>query len=116
MSKNTSEFWSSWKHLYSKNKSDLHTVVNGETEKKEIANAFQKHFVKVSLPNNHDRVNQLNEDFRNKYNEVLEAHNDCSCSLHKVTLETVLDATFRMKKGKSCDDSHISVKKCLENP
>ena len=114
--KNSTEFWKSWKHLYNSNKSSLHTVVNGVTAKEEIVESFKGHFVKISQPNNSQRVDQLNEIFQKKYDEAREAHSNCSCSSHKVSLETVLDASFSLKKGKSSDDAQISAEHIFNAP
>ena len=116
VSKNTTEFWSSWKRMYSKNKSDLHTVVDGKTTKNEIAESFRGHFVKVSLPNSQERVHLMDRDFRDKYSETLENHTNCSCATHNVTLEGVLDATFKLKKGKCSDDAHVSAEHFFNAP
>ena len=51
VAKNTTEFWKQWKCLHNKNKSGLHSVVNGVTGKAEIAESFKGHFLKVSQPN-----------------------------------------------------------------
>ena len=44
------------------------------------------------------------------------SHTNCTCSKHKVTLSNVLDATFSMKKGKSCDDALISAEHYFNAP
>ena len=51
ISKGKTQFWKTWKQLYNKNSSDLHTVVNGVSKKEEIVDAFKTHFVKISEPN-----------------------------------------------------------------
>ena len=106
-SKNTTDFWKSWKRLYSKNHSDLHTVVDGIASTDGIAASFKSHFVKVSQPNDQQRVNQLNRQFDEKYREAIAGHINCSCSTHQITLENVIDSVYSMTKGKSCDDSQI---------
>ena len=66
ISKNTNDFWKSWNQLHNKKKSDLHTVVNGVNTKPEIAESFNGHFLKVSKPNNQQRVDELNQLFENE--------------------------------------------------
>ena len=114
-SKSTTDFWKSWKQLYSKSQSDLHTVVNGTSSKSEIADNFKSHFVKVSLPNNQQRVDSLEKTFKEKYQEEIAGHN-CSCSSHRITLDTVIDAAFSMKKGKSGDDSFVHAEHFFNAP
>ena len=48
LSKNPTEFRKSWKQMYSKSRSDLHTVINGFSSKSDITNTFKNHFIKVS--------------------------------------------------------------------
>ena len=115
-SKNTTEFWKSWKYMYNKNKSHLHTVVNGFTEKTDIADSFKNHFTDVSKPNNQEKVDQLNNKFRTKYAEALAAHSNCNCHSQAITLENVLDAAFSLKKGKSADDHLVSAEHFFNAP
>lgn len=115
-SKSTTEFWKSWKLLYNSNKSDLHSVVNGVSATDEIAESFKNHFVKVSQPNNLQRVVHLDHLFKSEYNAACESHTNCSCANHKITLENVLDSTFSLKKGKCCDDSRISAEHFFNAP
>ena len=115
-SKSTTEFWKSWRKLYCKNQSDLHTVVNGVTSKTEIAESFKNHFVKVSEPNNRQRVDRLNDDFRVQYQDVLADHGNCSCSSHYISLNNVIDAAFSMQKGKCSDDSSIHAEHIFNAP
>ena len=116
ISKNTPEFWKSWKRIYSKNSSGLHSVVNGVSAKRDIADSFKNHFVNVSKPNNLQRVKQLDVEFKKKYKDVIESHSNCTCSSYHVTLECVLDATFKLKKGKSADDQGINDEHLYEAP
>ena len=114
--KNTTNFWKSWKHLYRSNGSSLHTVVNGISAKEEIVESFKSHFVKVSQPNSSQRVHQLKETFQKEYDEARQSHSNCSCSSHKVSLQTVLDACFSLKQGKSCDDALVSAEHIFNAP
>ena len=116
LSKNTTKFWKSWKKLYSRNSSGLHSVVNGVTAKKDIANSFKSHFVNVSKPNSPQRVEQLNHKFQTEYEKAMASHSNCNCSSYHVTLECVLDATFKMKKGKTADDQGINAEHLFEAP
>ena len=114
--KKTRDFWKAWKQLYNKNNPGLHTVVNGVSAKEEIANSFKGHFVKISQPNNRQRVENLNESFRKKYDETCSSHSNCTCSSHHISLSTVLDACFSLKKGKSSDDALISAEHFFNAP
>ena len=116
ISKNTTDFWKSWKHLYNKNKSDLHTVVNGVTTKPEIADSFKGHFVKVSKPNNERRVDELNELFEKEYDSARKSHSNFNCSTHNATLESVIDATFSLKKDKCADDGGLNAEHFFNAP
>ena len=115
-SKNTTEFWKSWKRIYNSNQSDLHTVVNGLTSKEEISESFKSHFVKVSQPNNRQRVNELKNTFEDKYKEEVTNHHNCSCNAHSVTTENVVDAILSLKKGKCSDDQSISAEHFFHAP
>ena len=115
-SKSTNEFWKSWRQLYNKAKSDLHTVVNGVSTKEEIADSFKSHFVKVSLPNNQQRVDQLENSFKDSYEQAVNSHSNCSCSNHSISLENVIDAVFSLKKGKSADEASISAEHFFNAP
>ena len=57
------KFWKSWRSLYSKNKSHLSPVVDGKTTKKEIADSFCQTFQKNALPNDEQKVNEVNKKF-----------------------------------------------------
>ena len=113
--KNTTKFWRSWKEIYNKNPSHLHSVVNGVTDKEEIVKSFSSHFAKVSQPNNTDRVEELKREFECKHQEAV-AHHVCDCKSRLVTLDQVLDATFSLKKGKSVDDDKISAEHFFNAP
>ena len=115
--KDTDSFWKSWKRLYNKNGSHLHPVVNGTSSKQEIANAFKDHFMAHSKPNDESRVKELNEEFMMKYKELKNTHHlDCNCISYSLSLSTVVDAIFSMKKGKSCDDDGLSAEHFFNAP
>ena len=116
ISKDTTKFWQTWKQLYSSSKSHLHTVVNGVTSKEDIANSFKDHFVKVSMPNSQDRVDQLNAEYQKEFQKAEDSHGECSCKSHTASLENVLDAAFKLEKGKSSDDSSISAEHFFNAP
>ena len=116
LSKGTTQFWKSWKQLYNKGQSDLHTVVNGVTSKKEIANSFKTHFTDVSKPNSQSRVDELKSAFDEKYREATSNHINCSCSSYRVSVDDVIDATFSMQKGKCSDDSLIHAEHFFNAP
>ena len=114
-SKDTNQFWNSWKQLYRKDKSHLHPVVNGVTDKKEIVNSFSSHFEKVSKPNNVEKVESVKDEFQSIYHDTLLNH-ECDCHSHNVTLQTVLDATFSLKKGKCGDDEKVNAEHFFNAP
>ena len=116
ISKNTPEFWKSWKQLYSRKSLGLHSVVNGVTAKSDIADSFKNHFVNVSKPNNPLRVEQLDREFRHEYENATASHTNCTCSSYCASLECVLDATFKLKKGKSADDQGLYAEHFFEAP
>ena len=116
LTKSTTEFWKSWKQLYSKNQSDLHSVVNGVTSKTEITDSFKTHFIKVSKPNNQQQVDQLKADFEAQYRDALASHTNCSCASHRISLKDVIDAVYSMKKGKCCDDTSIHAEHIFNAP
>ena len=93
--------------MYSKSRSDLHTVVNGVSSKTEIADSFKNHFMKVSQPNNQQRVDCLRDSFAEQYQEAIDSLTNCSCSSYSFSLENIVDATYSMNKGKCCDHSSI---------
>ena len=107
--KNTDQFWKSWKKQYNVNGSHLHPVVNGLSSEGDIANSFQTHFEAVSKPNDAERVGNIDKLFRNEYAKARESHmSSCNCSKHAISLDSILDATFSLKKGKSFDDDSLS--------
>ena len=101
--------------LYSKNQSNLHPVVNGISDKVGIVDSFSSHFSKVSKPNNVDRVNALNKTFQSTYQDAIDEHS-CTCISYSISLQTVLDAAFSMKKGKSFDDEKLSAEHFFHAP
>ena len=116
VSKSQTEFWKSWKQLYSKSQPGLHTVVNGVSSKKEIADSFKEHFIKVSKPNNLQRVEHLEASFTEKYLKATNSHANCSCSSYQMSLQNILDAVFSMKKGKCGDDDSIHAEHFFNAP
>ena len=114
-SKDTTQFWKSWKEIYNKNKSNLHPVVNGVTDKKAIVELFSAHFRKVSKPNNAAQVESLKNEFHSKHLEAVSLH-ECDCHTYSFSLQTVIDATFSLKKGKCCDDDKIPAEHFFNAP
>ena len=115
--KDTNQFWKEWKKQYGSNKSHLHPVVDGISSKPDIAENFKTHFTAISKPNNAERVAQIDAEFCHKYAEAKSAHEQsCHCDEHRVSLDTVIDATFSMKKGKSKDDEGVSAEHFFHAP
>ena len=85
----------------------MHTVVNGVSSKNDISNTFKDHFIKVSQPNNQQRVDELAANFTESYKKAVDSHTNCSCSSYSFSIENIIDATYSMNKGKCCDDTSI---------
>ena len=108
------KFWKSWRSLYSKNKSHLSPVVDGKTTKKEIADSFCQTFQKNALPNDEQKVNEVNKKFDLAYETLQSSHSsNCKCDSYNITLENVVDAIHTLKMGKSLDDDGISAEHIL---
>ena len=113
-SNDTDKFWKSWRSLYSKNKSHFSPVVDGKTSKKEIANSFCQCFQKNALPNDAQKVNEMNNKFDHAYENLQSSHSsNCRCDSYNITLENVVDAIHSLKMGKSLDDNGISAEHIL---
>ena len=107
--KSTDRFWKEWKKLYRADKSHLHPVVNGLSSKQDISDSFKSHFIDISKPNNVERVDQLNREFDSAYTNARAEHDQsCECNNYSISLDTVIDAAFSMKKGKTSDDDSVS--------
>ena len=105
----TSNFWNSWKTLYSKNQNRFPPMVDGFTTKPDIANSFKKSFEGNFAPNNSEKVNELNERFQARYNEYCDSHSSsCVCSDYSITIENVVDALCSMKSGKCADGDGLT--------
>ena len=113
----TDGFWKSWKRLYSKQGSHLHTVVNGTSSKRDIADSFKDHFMKVSKPNDQQRVNELQEKFISEYRDLENDHpNNCKCDSYQITFQSMIDSIFSMKAGKSADDDGLTAEHYFNAP
>ena len=109
----TTEFWNSWKSLYSKNKNHFAPVVNGCSSKQSIAEEFKNSFLENSKPNNPSKVEEMNQKFHVQYREFCDNHaSSCDCANYHVSVENVIDAICRMKKGK-CADAQTSIMRPL---
>ena len=101
----TSNFWNSWRSLYSQNKSHFSPVVEGCSSKVAIAESFRNSFQSNSIPNNQTSVDSLNERFRATYADLYDNHStNCQCHQYKISLENVIDAICGMKAGKCADE------------
>ena len=107
--KDTNSFWKSWRSVYNKNKSDLAPVVNGCSNRKDIAETFKTNFSNNSVPNNDENVTKLNERFKASYEKYVHTHSEnCDCKESYVKTIDVIDALGAMKCGKSSDEDGIS--------
>ena len=81
--------------------------MNGVTAKQDIANSFKAHFVNVSKPNNQQKVDSLDAEFKTKHAAAFSCHTHCDCASHCIDVQTVVDSVLSMKKGKCCDDTQL---------
>ena len=113
----TDKFWKSWRTLYSKNKTHLPPVVDGNSSKDAIAESFRQSFEANARPNNKEKVTELDEKFSNAYVNLRSTHSDeCECDKYVFSLENVFDAVLSLKKGKSADDDGITAEHFLCAP
>ena len=105
----THHFWSSWRKLYSKNKSKCASMVDGKTLKSEIADVFKNCFQNNSKPNNATKVKELNSRFEAQYSEYVTSHMaNCDCNSYSISVVNVIDAISTMKAGKCADENGLS--------
>ena len=113
----TGSFWKWWRSVYGKNKSQFSPVVDGQSSKDGIANAFQKTFMENSKPNNRDKVDELNTQFHEKYAQLQTDHaQNCDCAQYNLTLDNTIDAILSMKQGKSPDDDGLQAEHFQNGP
>ena len=62
-SEDTNQLWNSWHHLYNQSNDQFAPVVDGCSDKKDIAEAFRISFESNSVPNNVGKVNDINNVF-----------------------------------------------------
>ena len=78
---------------------------------------FKEILKKNALPNNQQKVEELNARFRGSYLNISSSHeNECNCSSYYITLDSVIDAILCLKRGKSPDDDEISAEHFLFAP
>ena len=117
LANDTDKFWKSWRTLYAKNKSSVPPVVDGQSSKAAIATSFKNNFEKNALPNNKQKVDDLNVRFQDAYLQFCSSHEtQCNCASYNVTINDVVDAALCLKSGKSCDDDGISAEHFLNAP
>ena len=81
-------------------------VVNGCSTNESIAEEFRKCFHSNSVPNNQNKVDDLDRRFSDKYNAfTLEHTANCDCASYSFTNEIVFDAISCMKNGKSAQNT-----------
>ena len=86
-SKDTEGFWKNWRSVYA-NKSQNAPVINGNSSKESITEAFKVSFHGNSMPNNPEKVKALNEKFGSRHASLAEQHSDsCNCKLQHVSLQ-----------------------------
>ena len=115
--RDTNSFWKWWRSVYGKNKSRSAPVVDGNTSKEGIADTFKNAFQKNSVPNNAEKVKELNDVFKAKYEEFSLNHAaNCDCDQYVFSLEDTFDAINSMKQGKSPDDDGLNAEHFLNGP
>ena len=73
-----------------------------------VLNEFKRVFHENSTPNNPDKVSELNDRFQRAYGDYVHHHSEnCDCSIHTVTMQTVFDAIHGLKDGKCADADGI---------
>ena len=113
----TVSFWKRWRSLHGKKNSDFAPVVDGQSSKENIANAFRTAFEKNSTPNNVSKVDELNSRFTDEYNRFKRNHAlNCDCGRYNLSVEDTFDAICSMKDGKSPDDDGISAENFKNGP
>ena len=116
-SNDTDKFWKSWRKLYAKNKSHLPPVVDGNSSEVAIAESFRRSFESNAQPNDKQKVKEVDEKFSSAYEDLCSTHEtNCNCHEYEFTLESVLDAVFSLKTGKSMDDDGIGAEHFLNAP
>ena len=74
-----------------------------------IANSFKNAFQRNSQPNNQSKVDELDSQFKTRYQEYSSLHAiSCDCSKYQITVHNLLDALYGMKPGKCADDDGLS--------
>ena len=61
-------------------------------------------------------MSQLDAEFQNEFDSAKSSHSNCTCASYNVTLDCILDATFKLKKGKTSDDEGISAEHLFDAP
>ena len=113
----TTSFWKCWRSVYSKNKSHIPPVVDGNSSKEGITNAFQSSFEANCKPNNISKVDALNSRFNVKYQEFSQNHlHNCDCAKFHFSLDSTIDAIFSMTQGKSGDDDGLQAEHFQNGP
>ncbi len=117
VNQDTDSFWKWWRSVYGKNKSQFSPVVDGQSTKEGIANAFQNTFMENSNPNNRDKVEELNSQFQEKYAQLCIDHTqNCDCAQYNLTLDATIDTIIGMKRGKSPDDDGLNAEHFQNGP
>ena len=113
----TGSFWKCWRSVYSKKASNFPPVVDGHSSKTGIASAFQRSFQANSKPNNLTKVEELNSKFNEKHREYSLNHaQNCDCAQFNISLDTMIDAVFNMRQGKSPDDDGLQAEHFQNGP
>ena len=113
----TNSFWKWWSSVYNKNKRQPASVVDGQSSAEGIAGAFQTAFQQNCQPNNQAKVDSLNSQFHDDYGHFCQNHSlNCDCAQYTVSLDTVIDAIYGMRPGKSPDDDGIHAEHFQNGP
>ena len=100
LDKNGISFWENWNSI-TKVGNSVSSRINGETEKKGIAEAFATYF--ESVYDNHDtsQHNDLKSEFRTTFSPYFDAHENESLSPHFLSWSEMVDIASNIKIGKS---------------
>ena len=113
----TGSFWKRWRAIYGKKNNSFAPVVDGNSSKEGIANAFRSAFEKNSKPNNADKVADLDARFQDAYKKFSDSHSsNCDCARYRISVEDTFEAVSAMKDGKSTDDDGLGAEHFKNGP
>ena len=110
VTKNSVSFWRTWRSVNGSH-SSIATRIDGETDEKNIAEAFGKHFASVYNSSDSAVHQALKDEFQMKFSSYLSKCKDDSLTAHYLSWSEMVDIAVRIKLGKSssgsCKPEHI---------